>query len=334
MKAIVYQKYGGPEVLELKEIEKPKPKENEVLIKVHSTSINPYEWHHMRGKPLFARLSIGFFKPRNQILGMDVAGTVVQAGRKVTHFEIGDLVFGFSNFGGLAEYTCVEEDKLIHKPSNASFEEAASLSIAGITALQSLRDFAKVKPGQKVLINGSSGGVGLFSIQIAKHIGAEVTGVCSSRNIELVKSVGADHVIDYTQQKVAEIGIQYDAIIDNVGNLSIRDYRELLKPGGTCAVVGFTSVSRLFSAMMKSLSRKSNIRLVSIDVTRKDLHYLKDLVESEKLKPIIVRKYPLAQIREAMTYLETGHARAKLVIDIKGEEASKSLQREKKYHKV
>src|SRR5215204_5324175 len=248
MKAIVYYKYCSPNVLEFKHIEKPSPKDNEVLIKVHAASVNPADWHLMRAEPFLARLENGLLKPKNSRLGADVAGRIETVGRSVTQFQAGEDVFGelpLSGLGSFAEYVCASEELLVLKPAKLTFEQAAAVPLAAFTALQGLRDKGQIRKGQKVLINGASGGVGTFAVQIAKSYGTEVTGVCSTRNLELVRSIGADHVIDYTKEDFTQNGQQYDLIFDAVGNRSVSDLKRALKPNGVCSVAGFTSMSGL-----------------------------------------------------------------------------------------
>jgi NADPH:quinone reductase-like Zn-dependent oxidoreductase len=316
MKAIVRTKYGPPEVLQLQEIEKPTPKENEVLIKVLAASINPFEWHHMRGNPFLLRFSAGLLKPKHKILGKDMAGIVEAVGKKVKQFIPGDEVFGSSNFGALAEFACVVEDHLAVKPANATFEEAATLPMAALTALQGLRDDGQVQPRQKVLINGSSGGVGTFAVQIAKSFGAEVTGVCSTRNLDMVRSIGADHVIDYTKEDFTQNGQHYDLIIDNVGNRSVSDLKRALSAKGICVVVGYSSLANLFQVMFRLPSGNKKIGFLIPKINKKDLTYLKGLLETGKIVPVIDRLYPLSETAEAIRYLEEGHARGKVVITV------------------
>ena len=251
MKAIIYTKYGPPEVLQLKEVEKPVPKDNEVLVKVIAASANPADWHMIRGEPKFARLAFGLFKPKKVIPGIDIAGKVEAVGKNVKEFQPGDEVFGDCGWGGaFAEYACVTENRLVPKPANISFEEAASVFVAAITALQGLRDKGKIQSGQKVLINGASGGVGTFAVQLAKYFGAEVTGVCSTRNLELVRSIGADKVIDYTKEDFTNTSQRYDLIIDNVANRSVINLKRALSSNGICVIVGFSSLSRMFQQML------------------------------------------------------------------------------------
>src|SRR5260370_1455350 len=249
MKAIVEHTYGSPNVLQLKEIEKPTPQDNEVLVHVHAASVNAADWHLMRGTPFLARLENGLLKPKNTKLGADIAGRVEAVGRNVTQFQIGDEVFGalsLSVLGGFAEDVCAPEELLALKPAKVTFAQAAAVPVAAFTALQGLRNKGQIQPGQKVLINGASGGVGTFAVQIAKSFGTEVTGVCSTRNLDMVRSIGAGHVIDYTQADFTKNGQRYDLIYDAVGNRSVSDYKRALSPQGTCVLVGLSTLSRLF----------------------------------------------------------------------------------------
>jgi NADPH:quinone reductase-like Zn-dependent oxidoreductase len=322
MKAIIYTKYGSPDVLELQEIEKPTPKDNEVLVKVHAAAANPADWHLMRAEPFLARLENGLLKPKNSRLGADVAGRIEAVGKNVTQFRESDEVFGelpLNQLGSFAEYVCVSEAFLTLKPANLSFEQAAAVPLAAFTALQGLRDKGEIKAGQKVLINGASGGVGTFAVQIAKSFGTEVTGVCSTRNLKLVRSIGADHVIDYTKEDFTNNGRQYDLIFDAVGNRSVAELKRALSPRGTASIAGFTSLPRLFQAMVIGpfLSRKDgqNIGLMATaKANQKDLLFIKELLETGKVKPVIDKCYPLHQTADAIRYLETGRARGKVVI--------------------
>ncbi|MGB2862328.1 MAG: NAD(P)-dependent alcohol dehydrogenase [Sedimentisphaerales bacterium] len=320
MKAIVYTKYGPPEVLQLKEVDKPAPRDNEVLVKVHAAAANPLDWHRMRGAPLLVRLQDGLRRPKNPMLGADIAGRLEAVGRNVSEFQPGDEVFGDCGWGGgFAEYVSVTEKNLVLKPTNLTFEEAAAVPVAAITALQGLRDNGQIQSGQKVLINGASGGVGTFAVQIAKSFGAEVTGVCSTRNLDMVRSIGADQVIDYTQEDFTKHGQHYDLIYDAVGNRSVSDYKRALRPRGTCVITGFTTMSRLFQHMLlgplMSMSGSKKIGMQPVaKPNRKDLVFLKELLEAGKVKPVIDRRYPLSETAEAIRYLEKGHARGKVVI--------------------
>jgi NADPH:quinone reductase-like Zn-dependent oxidoreductase len=324
VKAIVYHTYGSPDVLELKEIAKPTPKDNEVLIKIRAAAANPADWHLMRAEPFLARLENGLLKPKNSRLGADVAGRVEAVGSNVTQFRVGDEVFGelsLNALGSFAEYVCVTEELVALKPANLSFEEAAAVPLAAFTALQGLRDKGQIQSGQKVLINGASGGVGTFAVQIAKSFGTEVTGVCSTRNLELVRSIGADHVIDYTQEDFTRNGQTYDLIFDAVGNRSVADFKRALSPNGICAVAGFTTMSRLFQVIILGawVSRTGSKKIgmmATAKANKKDLLFIKELLEAGKVKPVIDRTYPLAQVAEAIRYLETGRARGKVVITV------------------
>ncbi len=320
MKAIVYTQYGSPDVLQLKEVEKPSPKDGEILVKIHAASANPADWHRMRASPFFVRLGEGLRKPKDPRLGIDIAGRVEAGGLNATQFQQGDEVFGGCS-GSFAEYASVPENTLALKPANSSFEEAAAVPVAAITALQGLRDKGHIQPGQKVLVNGASGGVGTFAVQIAKSYGAEVTGVCGTRNLDMVRSIGADHVIDYTQEDFTRNGQHYDMIYDAVGNRSVSDYKRALNPNGTCVIAGFQSLPRLFEhvilgpLMSKTGNRKIGLMGIA-KLNQKDLVYVKELLEAGKVVPVIDRRYPLRETAEALRYLEEGHARGKVVITV------------------
>lgn len=321
MKAVIFSKYGSPDVLQLKEVEKPTPKENEVLIKIHAAAVNPLDWRRLKADPWLVRLSDGFFTPKDPRLGADMAGVIEAVGSKVTEFKPGDAVFGCSR-GTFAEYTCFAGDLVALKPDHLSFEEAASFPIVAYTALQGLRDYGQIQSGQKVLINGASGGVGTAAVQIAKAYDCEVTGVCSTRNLELVRSIGADHVVDYTKEDFTQNGEQYDLIYDAVGNRSVSDLKRALKPGGVCSVAGFTTMSLLLQVAITGgwVSKTSDKKIGLMGSARpnkKDLEIIRDYMETSKLKPVIDRRYPLEQTAEAITYLEEGHARGKVIISIK-----------------
>lgn len=321
MKAIIYTQYGSPDVLQLTEVEKPRPNEDQVLVKVHAAAANPLDWHGMRGEPFIARLDGGFRKPKNPKLGADVAGRVEAVGKNVTEFKPGDEVFGTVGAGSFAEYVCAREKNFALKPGNISFEAAAAAPVVGFTALQGLRDTGKIQAGQKVLVNGASGGVGTFAVQIAKSYGAEVTGVCSTRNLDMVSSIGADHVIDYTREDFTRNGQQYDLIYDAIGNRSAFAYRRALRPQGVCVIAGFTSLARLFEQFIlgKLISRTGTKKVVFMGISKavkQDLVFLKDLLESGKVVPVIDRRYPLSETAEAIRYLEAGHARGKVIITV------------------
>ena len=321
MKAIVYTEYGPPEVLQLKEVEKPTAKEDEVLVNVQAVSVNPFEWHHLRGTPFPLRLSSGLLKPKHKILGLDIAGRVEAVGRNVKQFQPGDEVFGVSDFGAFAEYVSAREAALVLKPANISFEEAAAAPVVAFSALQGLRDKGRIQPGQKVLINGASGGVGTFAVQIAKSFGAEVTGVCSTRNLEMVRSIGADQVIDYTEEDFTQNGPRYDLIIDNVGNRSVSDLKRALSPQGICVIIGYTSPALLLQHILLgpliSMTGSKKIGLMGeAKPNKKDLVFTAELLEAGKVVPVIDRRYPLSETAEAIRYLEEGHARGKVIITV------------------
>ena len=322
MKAIVYRCYGSPDVLELEDVEKPAPADDEVLVKVHAAAVNPLDWHYMRGSPYIMRLMSGLGAPDRTSLGVDFAGTVEAVGKNVTKFKPGDEVFGGSS-GAFAEYVTVREDKaLVLKPVNMTFEQSAAVAIAGITALQALRDKGKIKPGQKVLINGASGGVGTFAVQIAKSFGAEVTGVCSTRNVAMVRSIGADHVIDYTREDYTKSGQTYDLIIDNVGNHPLLANRRALKPDGIMVMVGGAKGNWLaplmgpIKALMLSPFVGQEFVMILARLHKDDLAILRDLMQTGKVTPVIDRRYLLSEVPAAIRYSEEGHARGKIVIDL------------------
>ena len=322
MKAIVYRCYGSPDVLEFEDVEKPTPADDEVLVKVHAAAVNPLDWHYMRGSPYIMRLGVGLGAPTRTSMGVDFAGTVEAVGSNVKRFKPGDEVFG-GRSGAFAEYVTVREDRaLALKPANMTFEQAASVPIAGITALQALRDKGQLKPGQKVLINGASGGVGTFAVQIAKSYGAEVTGVCSTRNVEMVRSIGADHVIDYTQEDYTKSGQHYDLIIDNVGNHSLLANRRVLNPDGIFVIIGgpkgnwLAPLMNPIKALMLSPFVGQEFVMILAKLDKDDLAILGDLMQAGKVTPVIDRRYRLSEVPAAIRYSEEGHARGKIVIDL------------------
>jgi len=325
MKAITYQNYGSPDVLKCEEIEKPTAGDNQVLIKVRAASVNPLDWHYVRGTPYFMRVQSGLRRPKVTRLGVDFAGTVEAVGRDVKRFRPGDEVFG-GRTGAFAEYVCVREDRAVAlKPANLTFEQAASVPIAAITALQGLRDRGQVQPGQKVLINGAAGGVGTFAVQIARSFGAEVTGVCSARNVDMVRSIGADRVIDYTQQDFTRTEQRYDVLLDNVGNRSLSDCRRVLNPRGRYVLIGGGGPDdgRWIGPLIRVLKMLVLSRFVSQDMVffmaqlkQEDLTLLGDLMQAGKVTPVIDRRYRLSETPEAIRYLEEGHARGKVVITL------------------
>lgn len=320
MKAIVFSEYGSPDVLQLEEIEKPQPKGDEILVKVHASSVNAGDWHILRADPFLMRLAFGLFRPKLSVLGADIAGRVEAVGPEAKRFNVGDAVFGELSrhgYGGFAEYACAPEEAFALKPANLTFEEAAAVPAAGFTALQALRDAGKIQAGQKVLICGASGGVGTFAVQLAKHFGAEVTAVCSTRNLERVRAIGADHVIDYTTEDFARNGKRYDLIIAANGYRSIFDYRRALNPCGTYVLSGGTT-RQFFEALLLGplLSRRGRQSMGNI-LSRpngKDLGILAGLLESGAVKPVIDRQYRFEEVPDAIRYLEEGHAQGKVVI--------------------
>jgi NADPH:quinone reductase-like Zn-dependent oxidoreductase len=316
MKAVVYDTYGPPDVLELRDVGKPAPNADEVLVKVLALSVNPADWHSMRGKPLFSHATLGWLRPKHRILGVDIAGRVEAVGSGVTQFKPGDDVYANlldHGFGGFAEYVSVPLEVMALKPANLSFEEAAAVPMAAVTALQGLGHHGDIQPGQQVLINGASGGVGTFAVQIAKSHGAEVTGVTSTRNLDLVRSLGADHVVDYTATDFTRGGRRYDLVLDTVGNRSVPDLRRALAAGGKAAVTGFASVVNLLGV---SLRGGKAFAQVQAHVTAKDLQLLSELIEAGKVRPQIDRRYPFAEIPAAITYLEQGRVRGKVVVGV------------------
>ena len=316
MKAIVYTKYGPPDVLQLKEVEKPVPKDNEILIRVRAASVNAFERRHLRADPFFIRfMGIGLLRPAHKILGADVAGQVESVGRNVRQFQPGDEVFGCGGFGGFAEFVCVGEDRLVLKPADLSFEEAAAVPMAGLTALQGLRDNGQIRAGQRVLINGASGGVGTFAVQIAKSYEAEVTGVCRTAKLDFVRSIGADRVVDYTHEDVTKGGQPYDLILDIAAYRPISRYKHILSPGGRYVVAG-GSVARIFQAMFLSKVGVKNMGPILARITQKDLLAMIDLIHAGKVRSIVDKRFPLNETAEALRYFEEGRVRGKIVITV------------------
>ncbi|NOT03184.1 MAG: NAD(P)-dependent alcohol dehydrogenase [Anaerolineales bacterium] len=328
MKAIVYYQYGSPDVLKFEEVQKPTPRDNQLLIKVYATSINRSDWEGLTGKPLYARFG-GLIKPRDKILGSDVSGMVEAVGKDVRQFKPGDEVFGLMlNYGGsFAEYACKSEKGLALKPAGLTFEEAAAIPQAAFIALQGIREKGKVQPGQKVLINGGGGGTGAFAIQLAKLAGAEVTGVDNTEKLELMKSLGADHVIDYTKEDFTKNGKQYDLILDVIAHRSVFAYKRALAPNG-CYFLAGGSVATMFQVLLlgswigKTTGRK--IRVLMVETDAKDLVTMTELIESGKVKLIIDKRYPLSETAEALRYLGEGHAKGKVVITVEQNYKNKS----------
>jgi NADPH:quinone reductase-like Zn-dependent oxidoreductase len=333
MKAVVCTKYGPSDVLELTEVEIPTPQDDQVLVKVHAASVNPADWHILRGEPYIARLQLGLREPKDRVLGCDVAGRVEAVGKDVTMLRPGAKVFGspfMHGFGAFAEYVCVSEDLLAPMPATLSFEQAATVPLAASTALQGLRDHGRIEPGQKVLIVGASGGVGTFAVQIAKYFDAEVSGVCSTRNVEMVRSLGADHVIDYTREDFTRSGRKYDLIFQLAGTRSPSECRRALTSKGTLVAISGDSngrwigaVDRIIQALVLSPFVSQKLASLTVKPNKEDLRFLKQLVEAGTLTPLIDRTYPLGETPEAIRYLESGHARGKVVITVIGDASRK-----------
>jgi NADPH:quinone reductase-like Zn-dependent oxidoreductase len=322
MKAIVYEKYGSPDVLHLTEVEKPTPKDHEVLIIVHAVSVNRSDWECLRGNPLYARITVsGLLKPKKKILGSDIAGRVEAAGRNVKRFQPGDEVFGdiLWHMGGFAEYVCAPEGALALKPAGMTFEQAAAIPQAAVIALQGIRDKGQVRSGQKVLINGAGGGAGSFAVQLAKLYGAEVTGVDNTGKLDFMRSLGADHVIDYIREDFTKNGKQYDMILDVIAHRSVFAYKRALRPNGSYFCVG-GSVATLFQILLlgpwvrRTAGKK--IRLLLVRPNLKDMVYITELYEAGKVVPVIDRQYPLSEVPEALQYLGEGRAKGKVVITL------------------
>ncbi len=336
MKAIMQREYGGPEVLQLEDVEKPVPQDDQVLVRVHASSANPADYHALGGSmarilaPIIMHQNIGMRRPKDPSFGSDIAGTIESIGKNVTKFNPGDDVFGACAKGssGFGEYAAAREVRLALKPRNISFEEAAGIPVAGVTALQALRDNGKIKHGQKVLVNGASGGVGTFAVQVAKSYGTDVTGVCSTRNLDMVRKIGADHAIDYTRDDFSRNGKQYDLICDAVGNHSVSDYKRALTQDGICVLVGFYGLSRLIANMINgriaSKTGSKKIGMMLAKITAEDLTVMKELIEAGKVRPVVDRIYPLIEAADAIRYCEgekhrPGHARGKIVVTMSQE---------------
>ncbi|MEO3925141.1 NAD(P)-dependent alcohol dehydrogenase [Micromonosporaceae bacterium B7E4] len=328
MKAAVLRSYGPPDALELTDVQRPAPGDDEVLVRVRATSVNPYDWHHIRGEPLVARLlpdGPALRAPGISILGCDMAGQVEAVGRNVTEFRPGDDVYALLPGGGFGEYVCVREDLLAAKPANLSYEQAAAVPMAGVTALVGLRDAGRIQPGQRVLVNGASGGVGTFAVQLARALGATVTGVCSSRNVDLVRSLGADEVVDYTAEDFTRRGRRYDLLLDNAGSRSVPAYRRVLTRNGTLVLVGgpagrwLQPAGRVFAAL--AVGPLVSQRIAIADAVRcpdkkQCLRLLADLIEDGRVTPVVDRRYPFAEIRAAVRYQEEGHSPGKVVVTL------------------
>jgi len=316
MKAIIQKEYGSPDVFELKELDKPVVKDDDVMVRVHAAALHAGDYFVMRGDPYLVRMVAGWPKPKNYVPGFDVAGHVEAVGKNVKHFQPGDEVYGTCK-GACAEYVCAGENNFLPKPTNLTLEQAAAVPTSALTALCGLRDAGRVQPGQKVLINGASGGVGTFAVQIAKAFGAEVTGVCSTRNVDMVQSIGADHVIDYTQEDFTQSGQRYDLILDQVANHSLSDCRRVLTPQGIhIPNSGHSGMGYVVKAFVVSLFVRQQGRPFIVPQNNEDLVVLKELIEAGKVTPVIDRMYPLSETPEAFRYLDEGHARGKVVITL------------------
>jgi NADPH:quinone reductase-like Zn-dependent oxidoreductase len=327
MKAIRYYRYGSPDVLQLQDVEMPAIGDDELLVRVRAAAVNPLDWHFMRGMPYLARLQSGLARPKasRRRLGADMAGSVEAVGANVTAFALGDEVFGgLPALGTLSEYISVRQDGIVlHKPASISFEQAAAVPVAGFTALQALRDKGKLQARQAVLVNGAAGGVGTFAVQIAKALGAEVTGVCGTANVQMVRSIGADHVIDYTKEDYTRTGQRYDLLLDIAGNRRLAECRRVLAPAGVLVGVGAPDLGRWLGPAARGIKIMLLSPLVSQRLTvflaqqrRDDLAFLRDLIEAGKLTPVIDQTYPLPAVAQAMAHLETGHAKGKVVISM------------------
>jgi NADPH:quinone reductase-like Zn-dependent oxidoreductase len=316
MKAMVYTKYGPPDVLHLEEVEKPVPKDNEILIKVHAASINYYDWRHLRPDPFFMRfMGGGLLKPKHRILGADMAGRVEAIGADVKVFKPGDEVLGEGGYGGFAEYACVEEKRFVLKPAGLTFEDAAAMPMAALTALQGLRDKGRIQAGQKVLVNGASGGVGTFTVQIAKSYGTEVTGVCRTSKMDLVRSIGADHVIDYTQEDVTTMKERYDLILDAAAFRSVLTYKRILRSGGIYVIAG-GSMARIFQTIFVSKTVAKNMKFIVASVKQEDLLVILELMRAGQVRSIVDKCFPLSETAEAFRYFKEGRTRGKIVITV------------------
>lgn len=322
MQAIVNRKYGSPDDLRLEEIDRPALGDDDVLVRVQAASVNPLDWHFMRGLPYLGRPTLGLRKPKRPILGVDAAGQVEAVGKNVTQFRPGDEVVGAGRSGSVAEYTCGSEKDFAPKSASLSFEQAAAIPIAGVTALQALRDQGRLQPAQSVLINGAAGGVGTFAVQIAKALGGDVTGVCSTRNIDLVRSLGADQVVDYTGEDFAQSGRRYDLVLDLVSNRSLSDLRRALSPKGTLVLSGggggrlLGPLPLILGALVRSPFVSQRMLTFLAKVHRESLVDLMELIEAGKVTPVIDRTYPLSEAPAAIRYLEAGHARGKVIITV------------------
>jgi NADPH:quinone reductase-like Zn-dependent oxidoreductase len=320
MKAIIAARYGSPDLLELREVDRPVIEDHQALVRVHASSVNPAEWYRVTG-PFFARTpGNGVRKPKNPAVGADLAGRVEAVGKDVKEFQPGDDVFG-TTLGAWAEYAPAREVRLVRKPAHLSFEEAAAVPVAGLTALQAVRDKGRIQPGQKVLINGASGGVGTFAVQIAKAFGADVTAVCSARNVDLVRSLGADRVVDYTQEDFTRRGERHDVMLDIAGSRSFSEFRRVLTPEATVVIVGakmsnkgLGPLKHIIGTRLKSVGKSQTVTFFVTKITKEDLVVMQELLEARKVTPVIDKRYALSEVPDALNYLGEGHARGKIVI--------------------
>ena len=316
MNAIVYEKFGSPDVLRLKDVDKPDPRDHEILVRTRAVSLNAYDWRHLKADPfLFRFMGAGPFKPKHPILGADVAGQVEAVGARAGQFRPGDEVFGEAAYGGLAEYVCADESRSARKPGGLTFEEAAAVPMAGLTALQGLRDHGRIRQGQKVLVNGASGGVGSFAVQIAKFYGTDVTAVCQTAKMEFVSSLGADHVVDHTKEDITRSGRKFDLIFDVAAYRSILAYRRILSPGGTYVLAG-GAMPRIFQAMLLSAVKARNIGVMISKTNQKDLDELVKMIQTGKIRPIVDKCFPLDAAADAFRYLLSGRVRGKVVVTV------------------
>ncbi len=317
MKILSYKNYGGPEVLQVIDKEKPEPKSTQVLVKVYASSLNPAEWHLMRATLFILRLAKGLFRPRNHYLGADISGVITKVGSGVTRFKIGDEIYGRNLVGGFAEYACIDESRAYIKPNNIDFEQAAAIPLAALTALQGLKE-GHVSDHKKILINGASGGIGTFSIQFAKQYKTQVTAICSTQNIGMVKSLGADFVIDYTKENIPARNEQYDLILDLIGNLSVSTTNKILKDGGTCVIIGFETFRNMLTGLMyhrnKTHPNKKNRKMLHTKIEQEDFKLITQLITEEKISPIIDKTFPLSDAQKAFTYLGSKRAKGKVIL--------------------
>lgn len=311
MKAYTRHRFGGPETLRIEDVKKPTPADDEVLVSIKAISVNPLEWHMLRAKPFLTRFSEGFFKPKNKVLGSDFAGIVEAVGKQVTKFKTGDEVFGVASAGSFGEYNRVSLHMLAHKPANISFEEAACLGVAGLTALQGIRDHGRLSEGEKILINGAAGGVGHYCVQLAKALGAEITGVCSTKNVDFIRSLGASHVIDYSRQNIHRHKNKYNLIVDVHGNLNFQDYKRM---GGRGVMIGFTGMGHMIGLMLRRTLSKVKIAQFIAQTKTEDLEFIAKCCAEGKLKTNLDRTYPFEQLPEAIAFIEQMHTRGKVVV--------------------